>query len=234
MAPTLPLLLALALLPAAARGASFLVNTSDVVQPQVNKNIMGCHHDYGFAQAPRGFYAEMVYGTSFDSGTQGVSGWHPFWINSTAEAPKMTSYTSFSARPTLGLSLDHDFATLGMANRGIGNAGLYLEAGKPYTVEFWAWCGAGAGNEACTQQGGKPRRRRLRTAQRPPPQRNPTHPSLSPGFDRGPCRLTPRSRRSTSSSSTSRTATRPLRARTSSSSARARPGAPTGFTSTPR
>ena len=139
--------LLLALAPSAALAASFLVNTSAVVQPVVSKKIMGCHHDYGFAQAPRGFYAEMVYGTSFDFGTQRVSAWHPFWINSSAAAPLMTDYTSFSARPTLGLALDHDFATLGMANRGIGNAGLFLEAGKPYTVEFWAWCGAGAGNE---------------------------------------------------------------------------------------
>ena len=147
MRPQLSLALALALAPSAALAASFLVNTSAVVQPVVNKRTMGCHHDYGFAQAPRGFYAEMVYGTSFDAGTQRVPAWHPFWINSSAAPPLMTAYTSFSARPTLGLALDHDFATLGMANRGIGNAGLFIEAGKPYNVEFWAWCGAGAGNE---------------------------------------------------------------------------------------
>jgi hypothetical protein len=123
------------------------VDAATVTNAAVNRKIMGCHHDYGFAQAPRGFYAEMVYGTSFDAGTQRVSAWHPFWINSSAAAPLMTDYTSFSGRPTLGLSLDHDFATLGMANRGIGNAGLFLQAGMPYSVEFWAWCGAGAGNE---------------------------------------------------------------------------------------
>jgi len=139
--------LVLALAPRAARAASFLVNVSAVVQPLVSPKIMGCHHDYGFAQAPRGFHAELVYGTSFDAGTQRVPAWHAFSINSSAAAPAMTAYTSFSARPTLALALDHDFATVGMANRGIGNAGLFLEAGKPYTFEFWAWCGAGAGNE---------------------------------------------------------------------------------------
>jgi hypothetical protein len=140
-------LMLLALAPRAARAASFLVNASSVVQPLVSPRIMGCHHDYGFAQAPRGFYAELVYGTSFDAGTQKVPAWHPFFLNSSAAAPAMTAYTSFSARPTLALALDHDGATVGMANRGIGNAGLFLEAGKPYTFEFWAWCGAGAGNE---------------------------------------------------------------------------------------
>jgi hypothetical protein len=139
-------ILAAAALPAAL-GASFVVNVSDVVQAPVSRRIMGCHHDYGFAQAPRGFYSEMVYGTSFDAGTQAVPAWHPFWLNSSAAPPKLTAYTSFSARPTLALALDHDGATLGMANRGIGNAGLFLQAGKPYSVEFWAWCGAGAGNE---------------------------------------------------------------------------------------
>jgi hypothetical protein len=107
MRPQLSLALALALAPSAALAASFLVNTSAVVQPAVSKRIMGCHHDYGFAQAPRGFYSEMVYGTSFDAGTQAVPAWHPFWLNSSAAPPKMTAYTAFSARPTLGLALDH-------------------------------------------------------------------------------------------------------------------------------
>jgi hypothetical protein len=59
----------------------------------------------------------------------------------------MTAYTSFSARPTLALALDHDGATVGMANRGIGNAGMVFTAGQPYEASVFVWCGAGAGNE---------------------------------------------------------------------------------------
>jgi hypothetical protein len=127
--------------------AVIFVDTSTVTNPQVNKKFMGCHHDYGFAQAPRGFYAEMIYGNCFDKGTQGVSAWSPFRINSSAPDPALTDYTAFSGKSSLGIELDHDFATLGMINRGIGNAGLVFEANQPYEASVFIWCGAGAGNE---------------------------------------------------------------------------------------
>ena len=123
------------------------VDASVVTNPSVNKRFMGCHHDYGFAQAPRGFFAEMVYGTSFEYGTQAVGAWQPFFINSSAPVPKTTAYTSFSGRPSLAIEPDTPYATVGMANRGIGGAGLVFEAGQSYQAEIWVWTGAGAGNE---------------------------------------------------------------------------------------
>ena len=123
------------------------VDAGVVTNPSVSRRTMGCHHDYGFAQAPRGFYAELIYGTSFDAGTQAVSGWHPYWINSSAPAPSFARSTAFSGKPSMGFNLDHNGGVVGLANRGIGGAGLFLQAGMPYSVEFYAWTGAGAGNE---------------------------------------------------------------------------------------
>jgi hypothetical protein len=132
----------------AAGPAAFVINTSDVIQPSVNKRTMGCHLDYGFAQAPRGFYAELVYGTSFERGTQASTSWHPFFRNSSKKpVPNLVSSSSFSGNPSLHMQPNSPGETVGMANRGIGNAGLVFEAGKEYEAEAWVWCGAGAGKE---------------------------------------------------------------------------------------
>lgn len=123
------------------------IDTTAVINSNVNPYFMGCHLDYGFAQAPRGFFAEMIYGNTFDKGTQNSVSWSPFWINSSAPAPSLTYYTAFSGKASLGIELDHDYATLGMINRGIGNAGMVFTAGQPYEASVFVWCGAGAGNE---------------------------------------------------------------------------------------
>jgi hypothetical protein len=66
---------------------------------------MGCHHDYGFAQAPRGFYAEMVYGSNFEAGTCAVPSWQerqtPGAGGSTGEA----SGSAFSSKPSMAVTM---------------------------------------------------------------------------------------------------------------------------------
>lgn len=117
------------------------VDLGTVVNPSVSKRIMGCHHDYGFEQAPRGFSANLIYGSSFEDGTQAVPGWTPYSRNSTDPVPAYVDSTSFSGKPSMAFSISHAGGENGLKNRGIGGAGLYLEGGKPYTVSLFMWTG---------------------------------------------------------------------------------------------
>jgi hypothetical protein len=121
--------------------ATIAVDGAAVVNAAVSPRIMGCHHDYGFAQAPRGFLANLIYGSSFEPGTQRVPGWTPFSVNTSNAPPVLTAYAAFSGKPSMSFSLDAGGGSLGLRNRGIGGAGLFLEGSKPYTVSLWVWSG---------------------------------------------------------------------------------------------
>jgi hypothetical protein len=121
-----------------ANKTTISVDLGRVINPSVNKKFMGCHHDYGFAQAPLGFYAEMLYGRMYDLGTEAVPSWTTRIEGQGSAA--MAPYTSFSAKPSMGLNLQNG-TQAAMVNRGIGGRGLYLQAGKPYTIEVWIWSG---------------------------------------------------------------------------------------------
>jgi hypothetical protein len=121
--------------------AAITVDGAAVVNAAVSRRIMGCHHDYGFAQAPRGFLANLVYGSSFEAGTQRVPGWTPFAVGTSNAPPALTAFAAFSGKPSMSFSLDAGGGSLGLRNRGIGGAGLFLQGGKPYTVSLWVWSG---------------------------------------------------------------------------------------------
>ena len=119
------------------------VDVAAVINDNVSPKSMGCHLDYGFAQAPRGFLSNLVYGSSFEAGTQTVPGWTPYSRNSSDPAPKLTTYASFSGKPSTDFSLSGGGTATdnGLKNRGIGGAGLYLVGGQPYEWEVFIWAG---------------------------------------------------------------------------------------------
>lgn len=43
---------------------------------KMNPWFMGCHSDPGYTQEPRGWYAQLVYGESFEQGTMSVFAWN--------------------------------------------------------------------------------------------------------------------------------------------------------------
>jgi hypothetical protein len=117
----------------------------------------GCHSDSGFAHTERNFYAQMIYGESFEFGNQ--SSWHyiyPAWDPSPTAATlgglKWNSAVDATAKATIGydqaeahhgyasLKLDYTSGsgTAGVTNRGIGNEGLFLKSGLEYEGYFFA------------------------------------------------------------------------------------------------
>ena len=131
---------------------------NNVTNPHVNRRWMGCHSDYGFAQTPRGFYANLVYNPSFANygecdtskgcvASSQVMGTPSDWHGSSGQGgrqgsdlwdAKLATASSCSTRPSVNIE---GAATRDayVANRGVGNAGLYLEAGKPYVFEAYVW-----------------------------------------------------------------------------------------------
>jgi len=118
-----------------------------VINPRVNPRFMGCHHDYGYAQAPRGFLANLIYGSQFEAGTCKVPSWTPTTAGTNC-AECTSGYdtgSSFSARGSMGLHMGASSsgdASVGVVNRGLCGAGLALVAGAPYNVSFWLWSGS--------------------------------------------------------------------------------------------
>ena len=56
---------------AAAAGAASITVHGNATHP-VSPLYLGCHSDSGFAHQPRGFYAQMVVGESFEQNLEGI------------------------------------------------------------------------------------------------------------------------------------------------------------------
>lgn len=131
--------------PAPAPAVNVSVSAT-VVNPAVNRRFMGCHSDYGFSQTPRGFTANLIYGSQFEAGTCAVPAWTPAIAGATC-AGCSTGYdtaSSFSTRGSMALRLGAGSsadASVGVANRGLCGAGLALAAGQPYNATFFIWSG---------------------------------------------------------------------------------------------
>ena len=125
----------------AAADVNVTVSATNVTTAHVKKTIMGCHSDYGYAQTPRGFTSNMIYGSSFEYGAVRV----PAWVHRSAGATAnigISTGTSFSSHHSLGISLPNNApptAYGAVVNRGLGGQGLVFEGGKPYTFEAWIW-----------------------------------------------------------------------------------------------
>lgn len=87
----------------------------------------------------------MLYAPNFQGGTTSV----PAWTFRSSQGCNgcysgVAAGTSFSARPSQSIGMgggSPNGATSGLVNRGIGGAGLVLEAGKEYQVQAWIWSG---------------------------------------------------------------------------------------------
>ncbi len=121
------------------------INTATVTNPSVNKKFFGCHHDYGFAQAPRGFYANLVYGASFEKGTCSVDSWSQRVTNGASGGTGSTDDCAFSGKGSMdfnyGTPAPSGGAQVGLVNRGMCGSGMVFEGGKPYIVDVWVWSG---------------------------------------------------------------------------------------------
>jgi hypothetical protein len=119
------------------------VNVTAVVTHRVNPLFNGCHIDPGYTQQPRGWYAQLVYGESFEKGTTAANGyaWTPFGAGAGTAA--LDAATPFNGAPSLGLTLSSG-GPLGWANRGIGNEGMSLAGGALYEGYLFVLAPAGA------------------------------------------------------------------------------------------
>jgi hypothetical protein len=130
-----------------------------VVEPtpshQINPLYTGCHSDSGFVHQVRGFSSQMIFGESFEqpqpNHTAGVSSnaWSFHGSDGATSTVQMTTvapaaHGASSRMLTISnrsaSALDAPFALL--RNRGLGNEGLFIEAGKPYEGYFFARCAA--------------------------------------------------------------------------------------------
>lgn len=99
---------------------------------------LGCHSDSGYTHQPRGFYSQLVFGESFEE----VPGSYEPWLNVTSSGAIATaSFSTTVAKQgsrSLNLSYTSGSGVVGMANRGLGREGLYLEGGKDYEGYLFA------------------------------------------------------------------------------------------------
>ena len=96
--------------------------------------------DPGYTQEPRGWYANLIYGSSFDKGTTKVFAWNDVTTAGVGSAALDSATTGFNPNlPTPALKVVYTGGTgqAGWSNRGIGNEGMSLLGGAAY--EGFAW-----------------------------------------------------------------------------------------------
>ena len=113
----------------------------------VNPLYLGCHSDSGFVHQVRGYSSQLLFGESFEKPQANVTDGKSAdaWASRvdagaaggveelhTTVAPAMHGASSRRVTAAGGM--------VGMWNRGLGNEGLYLEAGKEYEGFFFARC----------------------------------------------------------------------------------------------
>ena len=133
-----PMMLArLLALSAPLAAAVVVVDVGNVTNPAVSRRWMGCHSDYGFAQTPQGFGANMLYGASFGPGTEGTPPWTTRIGASAGGGASVTvaQATSFAGKSSMALNGGDGAGDVALVSRGIGGSGLFLRAGKPYSFE---------------------------------------------------------------------------------------------------
>jgi hypothetical protein len=88
---------------------------------------MGCHSDSGYAHQARGFYSQMIVASSFDASGFPDGRWN---VDPSVSVSQDTS-ALFHGTPSEEIRLSGTGAG-GVSNRGLGNAGMVFEEGKPY------------------------------------------------------------------------------------------------------
>ena len=129
---------------------------TDTVTHRITELVMGCHSDTGYVHQARGFYAQMIVPDSMNAtgftpaphwggnaSTDGSFssarvGWN---VEMSAPSVAFTHGTDEASRfhgvASARLSLTGK-GSGGLSNRGLGNAGMVFEGGKPYQGFLWA------------------------------------------------------------------------------------------------
>lgn len=117
--------------------ATISVDVSARASWPVSNSSMGCHFDAGYAHQQQLLYAQLLYGGAFETGA---------WPNVRRSPPAQAGQVTLQPPPvqallgesaSMGIHIEQNEASgaamfVGAANRGLGNAGLLLEAGKEY------------------------------------------------------------------------------------------------------
>jgi len=106
----------------------------------INRRFMGCHTDPGFANEPRGFYSQLIYGEAFEAAPAGApSVWNNVTAGGAAGSAGLDAATPFGANavPSMRLAVASPGGgggggggLVGVSNRGVGNEGLFLAAAE--------------------------------------------------------------------------------------------------------
>jgi parallel beta-helix repeat protein len=130
----------------------YTIHPGTVTNRAVNRRWLGCHSDPGFVQTPRGFMSNLLTASSFgipdpDLCSRGghmdhhgnctaVPSWTK-WIapRSSAVSIGLAPAVVFATNPSM--KIEATAGTVGVANRGLGSAGLSLEAGRGYELTAW-------------------------------------------------------------------------------------------------
>ena len=152
------LVIAVTLLGLLAGGAAIdiSVDAGKVLHP-MNERYMGCHSDSGFVHEVTGWSSQMLFGESFErppnTTTPGQSSYawqHVLKPPATKATITLDPTKNFSNWPTQKISIAAAGASTsagagwsaGLANRGLGNEGLYIKEGMEYEGYFFAWSSA--------------------------------------------------------------------------------------------
>ena len=118
------------------------VNASDILH-QANPLYMGCHSDSGFVHEVTGWSSQMLFGESFErppsSTAYGQSSYSWQNVIDGSGSAALDPSNNFSSWPSMRLEAHSGGASnaAGVANRGLGNEGLFLRAGMPYEGYFF-------------------------------------------------------------------------------------------------
>eukprot|EP01051_Picozoa_sp_SAG22_P021146 SAG22_NODE_4553_length_1236_cov_1.618294_2_plen_246_part_00 len=99
---------------------------------QISPLAMGCHSDSGYAHQARGFYSQMIVGESFNATGYPDGRWNTEVDPSATFTAEQSPTEGFHGVPSELLSYTAGTGVGGVSNRGLGNAGMVLEAGKQY------------------------------------------------------------------------------------------------------
>eukprot|EP01050_Picozoa_sp_SAG11_P016156 SAG11_NODE_2170_length_3724_cov_2.188690_5_plen_321_part_00 len=103
---------------------------------------MGCHSDTGYSHQPMGLHAQRIYGPSFEApapvhATTDGTGWVDASSGGGVGGATLDATTAFHGFSSEKLSFRGGGGRAAVANRGLGNEGLFFEAGKDYEGYFW-------------------------------------------------------------------------------------------------
>lgn len=103
---------------------------------ELNPLHVGCHTDSGYVHQTRGFSSQMVIGESFEGDHYSLASWSTFSSAGATGSAVPDTALRFNGMQSERLSLTDagpfGDGTFGLANRGLGGEGLFLEGGKSY------------------------------------------------------------------------------------------------------